>query len=406
MKSPFWTPEKKRVATAFAVVAFGLLLYYALQNLDVLKQGLAKVTDILFPFLFGGVVAYLLDPICDKLYDFFLKQFGKTKLAPKRVKGLANGLSILLSLLFLLGLVVLVVALFVSQLVPTVTALAEAIPGYAADIYAFLMPLVSGTEVEQWLVELDLMTTLKNWATDTLLPNMDNILSTVTSRLSSAFSVVYNVVIGFIVSFYCLSYRAKFALQGKKAIFALFPFRWAESILERLRFADKAFSGFISGQILDSLLIGVITFFVCMLLRIPYYPLIAVIVGVTNIIPFFGPYIGAIPSAFLILMEEPIKALYFVIFVLILQQIDGNVIAPRILSSAVGVSGFWVLFSILLFGGLFGVMGMIVGTPLFAVVYSIIRDWMDARLKAKALPSQAWHYDDLDAFEDEFRPKD
>lgn len=406
MKPSFWTPEKKRVAIAFAVVTFGLLLYFSLKNLSVLKRGLNTVLDILFPFLFGAVVAYLLDPICDKLYAFFLRQFGKTKMTAKRTKSLANGLSIALSLLFLLALVVLIIALIISQLVPTVTALVAAIPGYVSDIYDFVLPLVSGTEVEEWLVELDLMTGLKNWATGTLLPNMDTILTTVTSGVSGVVSVFYNVLIGFIVSFYCLNYRAKFALQGKKALFALFPFRWAEAILERLRFANKAFSGFISGKIIDSLIIGVICFVGCMVLRIPYYPLVAVIVGVTNIIPFFGPFIGAIPSALLILMEDPIKCLTFIIFVILLQQFDGNILGPRILSSSVGVSGFWVLFSILFFGGVWGVIGMVVGTPLFAVVYSIIRDWMDSRLKAKALPREAWHYDDLDAFEEAHRPKE
>lgn len=404
MTPKFWTKQRKQFAAVLAVVAFGLVLYFALRNLDVLKSGVGKLLHILTPFIGGGVVAYLLDPVCDRLYAWFLKLFGRTKMSKKRCKGLANGLSILISLLFLLGIVVLIFALIISQLVPSITSLVNAIPGYASDIYHMVLPLVQGTEVEAWLNELNLVATLRNWATNTLLPNADSIISTITAQVSSVVGVVSNLVIGFIVSFYCLNYRAKFALQGKKTIFALFPFHWAEEILERLRFADKAFSGFISGKIIDSLIIGVICFFGCMLLSIPYYPLIAVIVGVTNIIPFFGPFIGAIPSAFLILMENPVKAIYFIIFIIILQQFDGNILSPHILSSSVGVSGFWVLFSILLFGGLFGVVGMLIGTPLFAVIYSIVRDWIDARLKRKSLPREAWHYDDLDAFEAQHRP--
>lgn len=406
MTEKSWTKPKKQIAALLGVVIIAILLCFALSNIDFFRRGFNKVLNILFPFLFGGVVAYLLDPICDRLYSFFLGQLGKTRMTQKRCKGLANGLSILLSLLFLLGLVVLVIALIVSQLVPTIASLISAIPGYATDIYNLVLPLVDGTELEQWLIQLDLGTTVKNWATTNLLPNVENILTTVTTQLGNVFGVVYDLIIGFIVSFYCLNYRAKFALQGKKTIFALFPFRWAEQILDRLRFADKAFSGFISGKIIDSLIIGVICFFGCMLLGIPYYPLIAVIVGVTNIIPFFGPFIGAIPSAFLILMESPIKCVYFIIFIVILQQFDGNILSPRILSSSVGVSGFWVLFSILLFGGLFGVVGMLIGTPLFAVIYSIIRDWIDTRLTRKALPTQAWNYDDLDAFEETHRPRE
>lgn len=405
MPRQFWTKPKKQFAAVLALITFALVLYFFLRSPLTIKQGIDRVLDILTPFIYGGVVAYLLDPLCDRLYAWFLRLFGRTKLSKKRGKGLANALSILLSLLFLLGLVVLVVALAVSQLVPSIASLINAIPGYINDIYRFVLPLVDGTQAEQWLLDLDLVNTLRDWITNTLLPNVDAIVTTVTTQVGNIVGVLYDLVIGFIVSFYCLNYRARFALQGKKAIFAILPFRWAEALLDRLRFADKAFSGFISGKIIDSLIIGVICFFACMLMRIPYYPLIAVIVGTTNLIPFFGPFIGGIPSAFLILMESPVKAIYFIVFIILLQQFDGNILGPRILGSAVGVNGFWVLFSILLFGGLFGVAGMLIGTPLFAVIYSIIRDWVDHRLKRKELPREAWRYDDLDAFEEEYRPK-
>lgn len=404
MTSKFWTKQKKQLACVLGVVAFGILLCFALLHLDSIRGGVRLVFRIMTPFLYGGVVAYLLDPVCDWLYARFLRLLSRTRLSKKRAKGISNALSILISLLFLLGLVALLLALVIPQLGASIAVLADAVPDYASDIYHKVLPLVKDTELEGWLLEFDLVGKIQDWATNTLLPNADSILASVATQVTSVFNFFYNLIIGFIVSFYCLNYRAKFALQGKKAIFALLPFRWAEELLERLRFADKAFSGFISGKILDSLIIGVITFFVCLILRMPYYPLIAVIVGVTNVIPFFGPFIGAVPSAFLILMEHPLKAVYFVIFIIILQQFDGNILSPRILSSSVGVSGFWVLFSILLFGGLFGVVGMLIGTPLFAVIYSIVRDWIDARLRRKLLPREAWQYDDLDAFETAHRP--
>lgn len=390
---------------AILVVAFGIGFYYFLHHMGTLQSVLHKLVRIMSPFLIGGVMAYLLDPICDRLYSLFLRWLQKTSWQKKRQKGLAKGLSIALTLLFLLGLVVLMLALIIPQLVTSVTKLVESLPGYAADVSRTVMPLVQTLGLEEWFQNLDLVSSIGTWAKDTLLPNANTILSTVTAQVSSVVTLVYNVIIGFIVSFYCLNYRDKFALQGKKAIFAIFPFRWAREIMARLRFANKAFSGFISGKIIASLIIGVITFFGCLVLRMPYYPLIAVIVGVTNVIPFFGPFIGAVPSTLLVLMESPIKALYFLIFIILLQQFDGNILSPRILSSSVGVSGFWILFSIMLFGGFFGVVGMIIGTPLFAVIYSIIRDCIDSALKRKHLPPEAWRYDDLDDFERRYAPE-
>lgn len=390
---------------ALLVVAFGVGFYYFLHHMGTLQAGLHKLVRIMSPFVIGGVMAYILDPVCDRLYDLFLRLLGNTGLREKRQKGLAKGLSITLTLLLLLGVVVLMLALIIPQLVTSVARLVDSLPGYAADVSRMLLPLVETLGLEEWFRDLDLVSSIGTWAKDTLLPNANTILSTITAQVSNVVTLVYNAIIGFIVSFYCLNYRDKFALQGKKAIFAIFPFHWAREIMARLRFANKAFSGFISGKIIDSIIIGVIAFLGCFLLRVPYYPLIAVIIGVTNIIPFFGPFIGAVPCALLVLMESPIKAIYFLIFIILLQQFDGNILSPRILSSSVGVSGFWILFSIMLFGGLFGVVGMVIGTPLFAVIYSILRDCVDSALRRKHLPPEAWRYDDLDDFERRYAPE-
>lgn len=390
---------------AILVVAFGVAFYYFLHHMGALQAGVQKLIRIMFPFVIGGVMAYILDPICDRLYGLLLRGLGKTGLQDKKKKGLANGLSIVLTLLLLLGLIVLILALIIPQLAVSITRLVDSLPSYAAEVSRTVLPLVQTLGLEEWFQDLDLVSSIGTWAKDTLLPNANTILTTVTAQVSNVVTVIYNLIIGFIVSFYCLNYRAKFALQGKKVIFAVFPFRWAREIMDRLRFANKAFGGFISGKIVDSLIIGVIAFFGCLILRIPYYPLIAVIVGATNIIPFFGPFIGAVPSILLILMENPLKALYFLIFIILLQQFDGNILSPRILSSSVGVSGFWILFSIMLFGGLFGVVGMIVGTPLFAVIYSIVRDCVNSALRRRHLPSEAWRYDDLDEFERQYAPE-
>ena len=168
-----------------------------------------------------------------------------------------------------------------------------------------------------------------------------------------------------------------------------------------MRFANKTFGGFLSGKIIDSLIIGILTFAIISIFNIPYSVLISVIVGVTNIIPYFGPFLGAIPCGIILLMVDPFKCITFLIIVLILQQIDGNIIGPKILGDSTGLSSFWVIFAITLFGGFFGVFGMFVGVPLFAVIYAAIRTFINQRLEKKRLPSDTVYYMNSDFHSDE-----
>ena len=211
------------------------------------------------------------------------------------------------------------------------------------------------------------------WLKDSILPYMNMILTGLSDSMINAAGIFMNLFIGLVVAIYLLSGRKKFKKQGKLILYSLFKERWANKIVEEIRFADRVFSGFIGGKLLDSAIIGVICYAGMMVLGLPYAILISVIVGVTNIIPFFGPYIGAIPSAIILLTVSPMSCLIFVIFIVILQQVDGNIIGPKILGSSTGLSGIWVLFSILFFGGLFGFVGMLIGVPVFAVIYDLIR---------------------------------
>lgn len=395
MNSNFWTKRKKQLLGTLLVVVVGILVYFFFQHLGLLKTGLQSVLNILAPMVYGGIIAYLLDPLCNKLEEGLHWLMKPLKISQKRKSTIAWVSSILLSLLLLLALIAFLLAMVLPQLATSITRLINAIPGYANDIYTALLPMVQrfGLEAELNQMGQQIATSLRDWATGTLLPNMDSIITQVGIQVSGVVSGIFNVFVGFVAAFYCLNNRRTFALQGKKLIYATLPHKWAVRVLDRLRYADKVFSGSITGRIVDSLIIGVITFLFCLILRMPYSTLIAVVIGVTNIIPFFGPFIGGVPCGLLILMESPLKCLYFVIFIVLLQQFDGNILAPRILGSSVGLSSFWVLFSILLFGGFFGVLGMLVGTPLFAVIYSIIRDWVNARLRRKSLPVEAWRYD-------------
>ena len=203
---------------------------------------------------------------------------------------------------------------------------------------------------------------------------------------------VMKLILGCIVAIYVLYSKEKFSGQSKKVMFALFPKRFTIRFLDIVSQTDRMFSNFIFGKFLDSLIVGVLCFIGMTILQIPYAMLIAVIITVFNLIPFFGPIIGAVPSALLILLVDPLKALWFIILIVVLQQLDGNVLGPMILGNQTGLSGFWVTFAIITFGGLFGFFGMIIGVPTFAVIYSLIRLFIENRLKAKGMPVSTAEY--------------
>lgn len=394
MNSNFWTKRKKQLLGALLVVVVGILVYFFFQHLGLLKTGLQSVLNILAPMVYGGIIAYLLDPLCNKLEDGLHWLMKPLKISQKRKSTIAWVSSILLSLLLLLALIAFLLAMVLPQLATSITRLINAIPGYANDIYTALLPMVQrfGLEAELNQMGQQIATSLRDWATGTLLPNMDSIITQVGIQVSGVVSGIFNVFVGFVAAFYCLNNRRTFALQGKKLIYATLPHKWAVRVLDRLRYADKVFSGSITGRIVDSLIIGVITFLFCLILRMPYSTLIAVVIGVTNIIPFFGPFIGAVPSILILLIVDPIAALKFAVFVLLLQQFDGNILGPKILGDSTGLDSFWVLFSILLFGGLFGFAGMVLGVPVFAMFYSIVSRLVRYRLRKRSLP------EDTDAY--------
>lgn len=245
------------------------------------------------------------------------------------------------------------------------------------------------------------MESVQNFAKVHLLPNINNIISGVSASLWTMVTMVKNLGIGLIVAVYLLNSRKIFRRQTKLVIHALLPYKEyppkkngkpveqrADWVIRELHILNDYLGGFIKGKLLDSLIIGVICMVFTACTNMPYAVLISVVIGVTNIIPFFGPFIGAIPSAILILMVSPIQCVYFVIFVIILQQFDGNILGPKILGNTTNLSSFWVLFAILLFGGVFGIVGMVIGVPVFAFIYQLIREWVLDRLEEQKLQTQ------------------
>ncbi len=362
----------KLMLSLFGVVALAILLQFFLTHLNQVGGFLQKLIGVLMPFIVGAVIAYLLKPLCNRLEES-LQRLLKNK---KRGAGLARGLSVVLSLILAAVVIFTLLLIVVPSLAKSIYTILLQIPGSLQRFQNWALELAGDNETLQNYIN-DLVaavsTGLPEWLRNTVLPRLQTLIGDISAGVAGIFSAFYNLLIGVIVSVYLLGSRKNFARQGKKLLYSVFNRKWADRILNEIRYADRMFTGFLSGRIIDSLIIGVICFIGMLILQIPNPLLISVIVGVTNIIPFFGPYIGAIPSFLLILMISPVKSLIFLVFILILQQFDGNILGPRILGNVTGLSSFWVLFSILFFGGMFGFIGMIVGVPVFAVIYDVVR---------------------------------
>lgn len=358
--------------TGVAVLVVSLLCFFLLFRLGTVVDALRGVMVILTPFLYGAVIAYILAPICGRIERLLTKL-----LRPKKKgAGLVEGLAILLSLLLALFLIWFLVMLVFPQVWSSIVSLASALPDQLAAANVWLHDLLkSQPQLQIYFDDFSNRTNqgITEWLETGLLPAMGSVVSELGSQLAVFFSLLKNLFLGLLISIYFLASRKQFAAQSKLLLYGAFSRPWAEIIEEEVRYADKMFNGFLMGKLLDSAIIGLLCFAGTTLMGIKSAALVSVIVGVTNIIPFFGPFIGAIPCALLLLLENPLHCVYFVVFVIVLQQLDGNVIGPKILGNSTGLSSFWVLFSILLFGGLWGIVGMIVGVPLFAVLYDIVR---------------------------------
>ena len=369
------TENKKYIKlgiTGVAVIVASLLCFFLLFRLGEIAKGLKAVAGILSPFIYGAVIAYILAPMCNKFEALFTKLFHPSK----EKRGMISTLSITLSLILAVALIFVLVVLIIPQVWESIVNIANAIPGELASANVKLQELLENRpELLAYWNEFygRISDGLMDWLKTDLLPTMGTVLSEIGYHLAALFGFFKNIFLGMLISIYFLSSRKKFAAQSRILLNSVFPRRWADMIEEEVRFADRMFNGFLMGKLLDSAIMGIICFIVTAILGFKSAALISVVVGTTNIIPFFGPFIGAIPCAILLLFENPMHCLYFLIFIVILQQIDGNIIGPKILGNTTGLSSFWVLFSILLFGGLWGIVGMIIGVPLFAVLYDIVR---------------------------------
>lgn len=388
--------------TAFCVIACAIVFYMALNYISVLGSGLKTLLNILSPFLWGLVITYLMlpcmcalekgvfTPMCSALFKNSKKTDGKK---------LARGLSVLATEIVLLIILVALVYLIIPQLYQSLETIVKNSNTYINNAGVWVERLLHDyPEIEYYAMSAlgSVNDTLVNWVKTTLLPELGNLVSNVTTGVYYAVMAVYNLIIGIIVSVYILANHENFSASAKRWLYSAFSVERAQKIRRAIAFTDKTFSGFINGKLLDSAIIGVICYIGCALLDMPYALLVSVIVGVTNVIPFFGPFIGAVPSALIILLVDPVKCLIFVVFIIVLQQLDGNLIGPKILGSSIGINGFWVMFSIILGGGLFGFWGMLLGVPVFVVIYTAINEHITKKLKKSDLPWETADYIGVD----------
>ena len=371
-KKPHIKPYLYGMLAGFGAISLSILFFFLIYRFQGFGDAISKLTGILMPFIYGAVIAYLLKPVCNCVEDFL------RRLLPEKMGTVANMLAVTISLLFGILVVYALIMMIVPQLITSVTTLYYTARNNLNDFvdWASHQEIIASNQKLLDFIETsydNLQDTLDNIVRTKLVPSMQSLLSGAALGVMSFVTFLKNIIIGVIVSVYLLASRKKFGQQCKMILYSLIKPRWADIILEEILYADKMFGGFINGKILDSAIIGVLCYIACLIFKFPSALLVSVIIGVTNVIPFFGPFIGAIPATLLILIQNPIKALWFVLFVLVLQQVDGNIIGPKILGNTTGLSSFWVLFAILLFGGLWGFVGMIVGVPLFAVIYDVIK---------------------------------
>ena len=374
-KKPHIKPYLYGMLAGFGAISLSILFFFLIYRFQGFGDAISKLTGILMPFIYGAVIAYLLKPVCNCVEDFL------RRLLPEKMGTAANMLAVTISLLFGILVVYALIMMIVPQLITSVTTLYYTARNNLNDFvdWASHQEIIASNQKLLDFIETsydNLQDTLDNIVRTKLVPSMQSLLSGAALGVMSFVAFLKNIIIGVIVSVYLLASRKKFGQQGKLILYSLVKPRWADIILEEILYADKMFGGFINGKILDSAIIGVLCYIACLIFKFPSALLVSVIIGVTNVIPFFGPFIGAIPATLLILIQNPIKALWFVLFVLVLQQVDGNIIGPKILGNTTGLSSFWVLFAILLFGGLWGFVGMIIGVPLFAVIYDVLKKFV------------------------------
>ena len=390
--------------TAFLSGGALILLYEAINNWDSVGIGWSTIYTIVSPFIYGLVISYLLCPIYNATVR---RMYGLTKDRWRTRKGAlryARVMGTTISLMVLVGVVGGLFALILPETIRSITGLVQTMPSRVNDLIDWIMSMSVNENNPEMAKALETIInhvtgSFVEWAEKTLLPSLGDYMSKTFLGVWVTLKTVMNIFIGVIVCVYFLNSKEMFKAQAKKTIMALCSKEHADDIFEFANYSNMQFGGFINGKIIDSAIIGVLCAVLMSIIGLPYTVLVSTIVGITNIIPFFGPFIGAIPGTLIILLESPIQAFYFVILILALQQFDGNILGPKILGETSGLASFWVMFAILAGGGLFGFVGMVLGVPTFAVLYYYSGKLLRKKLKRKNMPEETEEYMEFNKYD-------
>ena len=386
--------DKKHAAIAghaFLVIVLSAACILCMMHLGAVKGWLKNVLNILSPFILGAVIAYILNPVL-KASERLLNLISRGKMS-RRVK---RSLGLLMSYIFAFVVLGILVWIILPQIIESITNLIPQVYNWFKAFPTILNDLAIKYDLDlEMLTQTETLTKilgkLETYITN-LISDLTSLIPQVFQLTTSVIGQFLDIIIGVIVSIYLLSSKELFYAHVKKFCYAILPGKVVDKLIEITHTSNYIFNGFIVGKIIDSAIIGVICYIVMTLFKWPYATLISVIIGITNIIPYFGPFIGAIPSILLLLIIDPYAAIKFTVFIIILQQVDGNIIGPKILGDTTGLSAFWVVFSITLFSALMGPVGMIIGVPTFAVIYALVREFSEWRLQRKKLATATSSY--------------
>ena len=406
------------IITFCICLLFYCLLFYGSN----IKTALSNAYKILMPILFGCIMAYLLTPTINWLEKRILNPIiHKIKFKKKEIfRPYIRAISIILTSLLYYFIIRMIITMLLSQIVPSLQNLLNNFEDYWANFQVWLEELLSTRPA--WLetlfannpkIEEQILSVINNYSNEltgyldkalVLLSKSGEFIKTISVSIFNVLKVLWNFVLGFIIAIYLLANKERYSNQAKKVIYAFWERDKANVLINNFRFAHNTFIGFIIGKVIDSIIIGCLCFCGTSLMNTPYAALVSVVIGVTNVIPFFGPFLGAIPCSILILVVDPthpLNFLYFAIFILFLQQLDGNFIGPKILGDSTGLSSFWVIFAITLFGGVFGIPGMIIGVPVFAIIYAAIKAHVNEKLYRKEFKTKTEDYHNIECINDD-----
>lgn len=405
--------EKYNTISWYVVVVFTVCVLIAvlITQLSDVCVSLGKFLHVLSPIIWGIVIAYLINPLMSLIEKLIVKKVVKQDLnvdfstisndqryqvqkKKKCVRAIAVGVSELITIILIIA----IVAMIVPEIINSISGFFDNLSYYMSNLYLQVSNFLDShadinSNIKTWFdqgfsnIQKEVLNLFSN-----LQPKFESIVAIARDGLFGILGGLKDFSIGLIISIYLLYSKEEFIAQIRKCMYAIFPNHFCEKVLVIGSQSNDIFYNFIVGKAVDSLIIGFITLIVLNILNMPYVVLISLVVGVTNMIPFFGPFIGAIPSAVLVLLSKPDKTLAFVIFIIILQQIDGNIIGPKILGDKMGISTFWIMFAIVVFGGLFNFVGMLIGVPVFTILYTLANSFIEQRLKEKNMPQDKRYY--------------